>query len=178
MRAAALYSAAGSLLLTALAATPAGGAPVTPDAAQLRGTAVAAARARGRRLISIASAAEWMVPGSLGCGTVSVPLDYADPGGRQIRLTVSRVRATNRDPRNSKRRVPRQGALVYNPGGPGADGLYFPLVGLMPQWKRLGAAYDLVGYSPRGVGRSAPLSCQDPRHLFQGPAPAPAHPSE
>ncbi|MFJ9902371.1 alpha/beta hydrolase [Streptomyces sp. NPDC101152] len=178
MRAAALYSAAGSLLLTALAAAPAGGAAVTPDAAQLRGTAVAAARARAVGVAFGACSGGQDMPGGLECGTVSVPLDYAAPGGRQIRLTVSRVRATHRDPRNSKRRVPRQGALVYNPGGPGADGLYFPLVGLMPQWKRLGAAYDLVGYSPRGVGRSAPLSCQDPRHLFKGPSPAPAHPSE
>ncbi|MFG2129848.1 alpha/beta hydrolase [Streptomyces sp. NPDC048751] len=182
MRAAALYSAAGSLLLTTLTAAPAGGAPGVPGAAAERhGTAVAAARAE-KAGIDFGKCAEDVeeldAPGTLECGTVTVPLDYAAPDGPQIRLTVSRARATHRDPRNSKRRVPRQGALVYNPGGPGASGLHFPLVGLLPQWKRLAAAYDLVGYAPRGVGHSAPLSCQDPQHFFNGPAPAPTFPSE
>ncbi|MEU6143826.1 alpha/beta hydrolase [Streptomyces sp. NPDC047081] len=178
MRAAALYSAAGSLLLTTLAAAPAGGASVVPDTAAVRGTAVAAARARAAG-IDFGNCAEAQdMPGSLKCGTVSVPLDYADPNGRQIKLTVSRVLATHTDPHNSKRRVPRQGALVFNPGGPGGDGLYFPLVGLLPEWKRIGSAYDLVGYSPRGVGRSAPLSCQDPRHFFKAPSQSPTYPSE
>ena len=102
------------------------------------------------------------------CGTVSVPLDYAHPDGKQIKLTVSRTKATDKDPHNSKRQVPRQGALVYNPGGPGASGMYFPLVGMIPEWKRIAAAYDLVGYAPRGVGRSAPLSCEDPEAVLQG----------
>ncbi|MCH0561672.1 MULTISPECIES: alpha/beta hydrolase [unclassified Streptomyces] len=177
MRAAALSSVAGALLLTALAAVPAGGAPGVPGPAELRGTAVAAARAEAAGVeFGTCSDAQDM-PGSLQCGTVKVPLDYAHPDGRQISLTVSRVRATHRDPHDGHR-VPRQGALVYNPGGPGGDGLYFPLVGLLPKWKRIAAAYDLVGYSPRGVGRSAPLSCQDPEHFFKGPTPAPTHPSE
>ncbi|MET9730667.1 alpha/beta hydrolase [Streptomyces sp. NPDC006458] len=190
MRAAVRHSAAGTsaaaLLLTTLAAAPAGGTPGGPGvfgplsrpAAELRGTAVAAARA-GSAGIEFGRCSEAQdMPGSMQCGTVSVPLDYAQPDGRQIKLTVSRVRATHRDPYNSKRKVPRQGALVYNPGGPGASGFHFPLIGLLPEWKRLAAAYDLVGYAPRGVGRSAPLSCQDPKGYFKGPSPAPTHPSE
>ncbi|KOV69245.1 alpha/beta hydrolase [Streptomyces sp. MMG1121] len=186
MRAAALYSAAGSLLLTTLAAAPAGGAaggpavPGAPGAAELRGTAVAVARARaaGIGFGACSNADVPHAPGSMRCATVTVPLDYAHPDGPQIRLTVSRTRATEKDPRNSKRRVPRQGALVYNPGGPGASGMYFPLVGAQPKWKRIAAAYDLVGYAPRGVGRSAPLSCEDPKHFFEAPTSSPAHPSE
>ncbi|MCL7424589.1 alpha/beta hydrolase [Streptomyces sp. YS415] len=178
MRALTLYTAAGSLLLTTLAATPAGGAEAAPGTAELRGTVVAAARARVTGIDFGSCSQEQDMPGSLQCGTVKVPLDYARPDGRQIELTVSRVRATHTDPHNSKRRVPRQGALVFNPGGPGASGMYFPLIGLMPEWKRLAAAYDLVGYAPRGVGRSAPLSCQDPKHFFKGPSQAPTHPSE
>lgn len=178
MRAAALYSAAGSLLLTALAAAPAGSTPVLPDAAELHGTAVAAARARAAGIEFGKCAAAQDMPGTMECGTVSVPLDYAHPRGKQIKLTVSRVTATHKDPRNSKRRVPRQGALVYNPGGPGGDGLYFPLVGMLPEWKRLAAAYDLVGYSPRGVGKSSPLSCEEPKLFFKGPSQAPTYPSE
>ncbi|MFJ3494450.1 alpha/beta hydrolase [Streptomyces sp. NPDC086091] len=181
MRAAARYSAAGALLLSTLTATPAEGAPDTsraPAASVLAsGVAVAAGRAAEEGIAFGACAEAEELPGAMQCGTVSVPLDYADPDGRQIRLTVSRAAATQRDPHNSKRRVPRQGALVFNPGGPGASGLYFPLIGVLPQWKRLGAAYDLVGYEPRGVGRSAPLSCQDPKEFFKGPAPAPVHPT-
>jgi pimeloyl-ACP methyl ester carboxylesterase len=198
MKAAALCSAAGSLLLTALAAAPAGGtpgtprvphaphapqapaAPAAPGAAELRGTAVAAARARAAGIdFGPCPAAE--VPGTpagVRCGTVSVPLDYAHPDGKQIRLTVSRARATQKDPHNSKRRIPRQGALVFNPGGPGASGMYFPLVGTVPRWQRIAAVYDLIGYAPRGVGRSAPLSCEDPAHFFKAPSAAPTHPSE
>ncbi|MEV5347090.1 alpha/beta hydrolase [Streptomyces achromogenes] len=180
MRAAALYSAAGSLLLTALAAAPAAPAPAAPGAAELRGTALAAARARAAGIdFGPCRAAE--VPGTpagVRCGTVSVPLDYAHPDGKQIKLTVSRARATQKDPHNSKRKVPRQGALVFNPGGPGATGMYFPLIGTVAGWQRIAAGYDLVGYAPRGVGRSAPLSCEDPKRFLKAPTEAPVHPSE
>ncbi|MGW7824160.1 alpha/beta hydrolase [Streptomyces puniciscabiei] len=183
MRAAALYSAAGSLLLTTLAVTPAGGAagaPAVPGAAELRGTEVAVARARaaGIGFGACATADVPKAPSALRCGTVTVPLDYAHPDGTQIKLTVSRMPATQKDPRNSKRKVPRQGALVYNPGGPGASSMLFPLLGALPQWQRIASAYDLVGYSPRGVGRSAPLSCEDPQRFVKGPTASPAHPSE
>ncbi|MEU6770448.1 alpha/beta hydrolase [Streptomyces sp. NPDC046759] len=183
MRAAALYSAAGSLLVTTLAAVPAGGAPATgglPGAAELRGTEVAVARARaaGIDFGACSSADVPHAPGNLRCGTVTVPLDYTHPDGKQIKLTVSRIAATHRDPHNSKRKVRRQGALVFNPGGPGASSMSFPLIGVAPQWQRIAAAYDLVGYAPRGVGRSAPLSCEDPKRYVKAPTASPAHPSE
>ncbi|MEU0438654.1 alpha/beta hydrolase [Streptomyces sp. NPDC006186] len=186
MRAAALHSLAGSLLLTAVAAAPAGGAPGVPGtgtgsgtaSAELRGTMVAAARAAEQGIAFGPCSDAQDMPGRMECGTVEVPLDYADPDGRKIRLTVSRVQATGRDPQIAQHPVPRQGALVFNPGGPGGDGLYFPLIGMLPQWKRIAAAYDLIGYSPRGVGRSGPLSCRDPKELFTGPSQAPTHPSE
>ncbi|MFF4296493.1 alpha/beta hydrolase [Streptomyces vinaceus] len=105
------------------------------------------------------------------CATLRVPLDYARPDGPQISLTVSRVPATRHGG------AARQGALVYNPGGPGASGMFFPLVSGLPEWERIGAAYDLVGYAPRGVGRSAPLSCEDPAARAKGPTQVPAEPS-
>ncbi|MEU6682098.1 alpha/beta hydrolase [Streptomyces sp. NPDC046832] len=175
MRAALLYSAAGSLLLSTLA-----GAPDTTDptgAAERRGTAVAAARAKAAGVDFGPCPDAQDLPGSMRCGTVRVPLDYARPDGEQIELSVSRARATRKDPRGGGHQVLRQGALVHNPGGPGATGLYFPLIGLLPEWKRIAAAYDLVGYAPRGVGRSAPLSCTDPKQYFTGPSQAPARPS-
>ncbi|MGY0070605.1 alpha/beta hydrolase [Streptomyces sp. QTS137] len=174
MRTAVVHAAAGSLLLTALAVAPAGGSTAVPGAAELRGTAVAAARAAAEGIAFGPCPDAQDLPGTIKCGTVTVPLDYARPNGKRIELAVSRVRATRKD---GGRAVPRQGALVHNPGGPGSDGTYFPLIGLLPEWKRIAAAYDLVGYAPRGVGRSAPLSCQDPRTFDQGPTQAPAHPS-
>ncbi|MFD6906052.1 alpha/beta hydrolase [Streptomyces sp. NPDC060077] len=177
--AAAVHVAAGVMLLTTLAAAPAGaGTPAAPSAAEARGTAVAAARAAGRGIDFGTCPAEQQLPGTVRCGTVSVPLDYARPDGRQIRLTVSRARATGKDPDNGKRKVRRQGSLVHNPGGPGANGMYFPMTGALPEWKRIAAAYDLVGYAPRGVGRSAPLSCTDPGSFHTAPTNAPVHPSE
>ncbi|MCX3062589.1 alpha/beta hydrolase, partial [Streptomyces beihaiensis] len=114
------------------------------------------------------------LPDSVSCGTVEVPVDYARPDGRKIRLTVSRTEASGR---YAGHRVARQGALVFNPGGPGGNGMYFPMVGVMPEWAHLAAAYDLVGYAPRGVGRSAPLSCVDPAKFAKAPSQAPTHPS-
>lgn len=155
MRAAVLYGTAGSLLLSALVTVPAGGEPRWPGdllgpGADTRGTAVAAERAAAAGVRFGTCSKEEDLPDHVKCGTVKVPLDYAHPDGKQIKLTVSRVKATGKDAKNSKRKVPRQGALVYNPGGPGASSMYFPLIGFLPEWKRLAGAYDLVGYAPAG----------------------------
>ncbi|EDY52588.1 secreted tripeptidyl aminopeptidase [Streptomyces clavuligerus] len=101
---------------------------------------------------------------------MEVPLDYAEPDGRRIELTVSRGRATG--PTGEQ-----QGALVFNPGGPGASGMWFPLLAGVPEWERIARAYDFVGYAPRAVDRSAPLSCQDPREAVRAPTLSPTHPS-
>ncbi|WP_267242240.1 alpha/beta fold hydrolase [Streptomyces sp. PR69] len=185
MRATALKGAAAgltSLVLTAFAVTPAGSAPLSsPEAAhqpaaaaagwaEAAGVEVAAARAAVSGVDFGRCHKEEMLPASVECGTVSVPLDYADPTGEQIELTVSRTGARG-EPGE------RQGALVYNPGGPGASSMYFPLLGQLKGWQRIARAYDLVGYAPRGVARSAPLSCQDPADFLKAPTQAPAHPS-
>ena len=167
MRAVALYGALGSLVLTALAAAPAGSAD--PLTAEARGVAVAAGRAAADPIVFGRCPQAEMLPVTVQCGTVKVPLDYAQPTGRQIALTVSRSRA---------RAKARQGALVYNPGGPGASSTYFPMAAGLPEWKRIAGAYDLVGYAPRGVARSAPLSCQDPRDFTKAPTESPTDPSQ
>lgn len=171
--AAARYGTAGSLVLTALVAAPAGSASGAPPSPETRGTAVAAQRAEAAGIHWGACAKAEGLPPSVRCGTVSVPLDYAHPDGKKIKLTVSRTKATKKA---AGRAVARQGALVFNPGGPGGSGMYFPLVGVLPEWKRIAAAYDLVGYAPRGVGRSAPLTCQDPKQYTKAPTQAPTYP--
>jgi len=97
------------------------------------------------------------------CTTLSVPVDYAKPGGRHISLALDMIPATA--PKSEQ-----QGIMLVNPGGPGASGL--PLAaevaqGLSPA---VAARYDIVGFDPRGVGSSVPaLSC-DPG-FFAGPRP-------
>ncbi|MEU5148986.1 MULTISPECIES: alpha/beta hydrolase [Streptomyces] len=155
------------------------GAPDTADAESAGAALVArraalAAASRGGGAAGLdfrACPAVEDLPSHLRCATLRVPLDYARPDGPQISLTVSRAIATG------ARGAARQGALVQNPGGPGASGMSFPLVAALPGWERIAAAYDLVGYAPRGVGRSAPLSCQDPAARAKGPVQEPVRPS-
>ncbi|MER7758012.1 alpha/beta hydrolase [Kitasatospora sp. NPDC097643] len=85
------------------------------------------------------------------CATVTVPLDYADPDGEQITLAVSRIAAA--DPRQ------RRGVLLTIPGGPGGSGLGVPTSAAKRLPQSVLDRYDLVGFDPRGVGRSTPVSC-------------------
>ncbi|MER5438073.1 alpha/beta hydrolase [Streptomyces sp. NPDC002790] len=179
-----LCATAGSLILSALVTAPAGAAvPTPPPAAETAGSTIAALRAADAGIHWGACAKAEELPKPIRCGTVTVPLDYAHPMGEQIKLTVSRAKATGKDTGKEKgqkdkaKKVARQGSLVFNPGGPGGNGMYFPMAGTQPEWRRIGAAYDLVGYAPRGVGRSAPLSCEDPKKHVQGPTQSPIHPS-
>ncbi|MEU7577656.1 alpha/beta hydrolase [Streptomyces sp. NPDC041068] len=95
------------------------------------------------------------------CAKVTVPLDYADPGGRTIKIAVSRVKA--------KSPGGRRGILLSNPGGPGGTGLANTLA-LRPTLKDVADRYDLIGFDPRFLGESTPVTC--------GKAPRPAPPAE
>ncbi|WP_338673678.1 alpha/beta hydrolase [Streptomyces sp. SCSIO 30461] len=180
--------AVGSLVLSALLTAPAGGATLpgvtgATGAGLAGGTAKAGNPVEDAGVLTAATRAQAAgipfgpcpaverLPVYVECGTVDVPVDYARPLGRQIPLTVSRARAGG--PATA-----RQGSLVYNPGGPGGSAMYFPKASQWPEWKRIAQAYDLVGYAPRGVGRSAPLSCQDPADFTKAPTQAPTTPSE
>ncbi|MDI5980560.1 alpha/beta hydrolase [Amycolatopsis magusensis] len=106
----------------------------------------------------------------LECATVEVPLDYRDPGGRQIEIAISRVA--------SEKPAQRRGVLLTNPGGPGVSGLGYPAVlasaGMLPQ--EVLDSYDVIGFDPRGVGRSAPVTCElTPEQQNRGNFPAYAH---
>ncbi|MFE4592086.1 alpha/beta hydrolase [Streptomyces laurentii] len=161
-----------ALLTPAAVATPVAAAPGGPaPSAESLGVAVAVRVAAARGIRFGACPAAEKLPEPVECGTVEVPLDYAQPDGTRIPLTVSRVKAAGPEAK-------RQGALVYNPGGPGASSTFFPLAAELPVFQRIAAAYDLVGYAPRGVARSAPVSCQAPVDRPQGPSLAPSEPPE
>ncbi len=92
-----------------------------------------------------------------------MPLNYSNPGGRKITLALSEVPATA--PASQQ-----QGALLVNPGGPGAGGLSFAAsvaAGLAPS---VAAEYDIVGFDTRGVGASVPALHCDPS-FFSKPRP-------
>ncbi|CAN5206546.1 alpha/beta hydrolase [soil metagenome] len=86
------------------------------------------------------------------CTTVEVPLDYADPGGERIGVAVRRVPAGDPDQ--------RIGSLLVNPGGPGASGTEFVAGGLLFD-ASITRRFDVVGFDPRGVGDSSPITCGD-----------------
>src|ERR1700733_1685093 len=89
---------------------------------------------------------------SAQCGTVAVPVDYDHPGGAQAQLAVIRIPATG----------PRIGALLINPGGPGASAVdMVAAMGAQLAGSEASRRFDLVGFDPRGVGHSTPaLRCQ------------------
>lgn len=115
---------------------------------------------------------DWRDCGANWCGTVSAPMDWFDVGPETIDLSVTVAPATGE----------RRGAILYNPGGPGASGVeyvqqYADYL-LRPEVRE---HYDLVGFDPRGVGDSTPISCyDDPQELYDwlweipdGPQPEP-----
>lgn len=88
----------------------------------------------------------------LQCSKVSVPLDHDKPDGKKITIALSRVQHTADK---------SQGPLLVNPGGPGGSGL--TLAGFVAKSlpKKVASQYDVIGFDPRGVGKSEPaLNCK------------------
>jgi pimeloyl-ACP methyl ester carboxylesterase len=107
-----------------------------------------------------------VLPDRTRCALMRVPLDYDHPGEGALQIEVLRVAAAQ-----PQRRL---GAIVFNPGGPGEDGLASALVHGM-QWalaspedvsgvqlREMGQRFDVIGFSPRGTGASNPLICDVP----------------
>ncbi|MBT2457547.1 alpha/beta hydrolase [Streptomyces sp. ISL-86] len=90
-------------------------------------------------------------PASYECATIKVPLDYRRPRGRTIDLAISRIKSENP--------AKRHGVMLLNPGGPGGPGLDLPLMTAESMPKEVRDQYDLIGFDPRGVGASSPVSC-------------------
>lgn len=187
MRRTLVLVSAGALIAGAVAAAPAATATTAPEPGarpasqaaayagmsalavpEAAGEAIAAATA-GRTGIDWAVCPDgWGLAAPVQCGWVTVPVDYAHPFGATIKLAVDRAVGTGTP-------AEHQGALVYNPGGPGGSGLRFPLrlTTGSALWKDTAKSYDFVGFDPRGVGHSAPISCQDPQEFVKAPKPDP-----
>ncbi|QOD04117.1 alpha/beta hydrolase [Pseudarthrobacter sp. BIM B-2242] len=84
------------------------------------------------------------------CAKVTVPMDYANPDGDTIQLAALRAPSTGK----------KSGSLLVNPGGPGGSGYDFVRDAAGTHFSQsVRATYDLVGFDPRGVKRSAPVTC-------------------
>lgn len=85
------------------------------------------------------------------CATVMAPLDWDNPGvGEDVSLAVSRHSATGQ----------ALGSLLVNPGGPGASGYEFVLDSVdVAVSEVLRESFDVIGWDPRGVNFSSPVSC-------------------
>lgn len=88
---------------------------------------------------------------TMQCAQLTVPLDYAHPGRKTIELSVLKVPATGGDQ--------RIGSLVVNPGGPGGSGVDYAADAPSYFGLEVRAAFDIVGFDPRGVGASTPIDC-------------------
>ena len=85
------------------------------------------------------------------CGLISVPADWNEPSGRQVRIEVTRIKA--KDP------LRRLGILLTNPGGPGSPGVDLPqrLANLQdPILDR----FDIIGFNPRGTAKDQAIDCK------------------
>jgi pimeloyl-ACP methyl ester carboxylesterase len=144
-----LLAAGATALLTALAGCTQGTPPAGGGSSPGSG---------GGSVSAGSSTVSWHACGSsqaMRCGSIQVPLNYADPGGRKLTLALSEVPATAPPSQ-------RQGILLVNPGGPGASGLAwagYVAQGLSPA---VASEYDIVGFDPRGVGSSVPALHCDP----------------
>ncbi|MER7723076.1 alpha/beta hydrolase [Streptomyces sp. NPDC096323] len=88
---------------------------------------------------------------TLQCASVRAPLDHDVPSGREITLALTRV------PHTAKT---FQGPLLVNPGGPGGSGRSLAGFVAASLPAKVAAQYDVIGFDPRGVGRSRPaLDC-------------------
>lgn len=94
---------------------------------------------------------DWVSCGQWECAELTVPVDYADPDGETIDLSLLKV--PSRSARN------RIGSLVVNPGGPGGSGVDYANSADVIVGEEVRRRFDIVGFDPRGVARSAPIDC-------------------
>jgi len=108
------------------------------------------------------------------CATVTVPLDYDNPQGQTITVALKKLPSTSSSPR---------GSVFLNPGGPGGSGI--SLIESQAELYKSGdlsevlANYDVIGFDPRGVGQSTPITCwtpEDVQAILAGQAEVPFSP--
>jgi len=85
------------------------------------------------------------------CADLRVPIDYADLEVGSFKIALLRYKA--QDQNN------RIGSLIVNPGGPGGSGVDYAYNAEYIFDPDVLDRFDIVGFDPRGVNRSAPIKC-------------------
>ena len=95
------------------------------------------------------------------CAMIEAPLDWnATSNHKTIELAAVRIPAT--------RSGEQIGSLLGNPGGPGGSGLDLAYgLPTVQGFESVLEQYDLVGFDPRGIGRSTPAQCADVSDIFE-----------
>lgn len=93
--------------------------------------------------------------GAFQCADIQVPMDWDNPDSERITIATQRYNA----------RENAMGTILINPGGPGASGI--DLVNYAPAvfGSELLKNYNILGFDPRGVGQSEPITCLEPKEM-------------
>lgn len=84
------------------------------------------------------------------CATAQAPIDWDAPDEGSIELALVKQPATGT----------ARGSLLLNPGGPGGSGWdYVFYSGENSVGADVAEVYDVIGWDPRGVGQSTPVTC-------------------
>jgi pimeloyl-ACP methyl ester carboxylesterase len=90
------------------------------------------------------------------CATLAVPIDYSKLSTGTFEIALLKYEA-----RTSK----KIGSLIVNPGGPGGSGVDYAYAAEYIFSPAILDRYDIVGFDPRGVSRSAPIRCLNDEEL-------------
>ena len=90
------------------------------------------------------------------CATLTVPIDYTKLSTGTFEIALLKYEA-----RTSK----KLGSLIVNPGGPGGSGVDYAYAAEYIFSPAILDRYDIVGFDPRGVSRSAPIRCLSGKEL-------------
>lgn len=86
--------------------------------------------------------------GGFECASFKVPIDYNNLELGEFDIAVMKhVAAT------------AIGNLIVNPGGPGGSGIDYVYSYASAFTSELIGSFNIIGFDPRGVGRSAPIDC-------------------
>jgi len=90
------------------------------------------------------------------CTDLLVPIDYKELKTGTFNISVLKYPTTNKK---------KLGSLIVNPGGPGGSGVDYAYAAEYLFNPAILEAYDIVGFDPRGVGRSEPILCLSDKEL-------------
>jgi len=90
------------------------------------------------------------------CTDLLVPIDYTELKTGTFNISVLKYPTTG---------AKKLGSLIVNPGGPGGSGVDYAYAAEYLFNPAILEAYDIVGFDPRGVGRSEPIICLSDKEL-------------